>query len=262
MNVPSKKTVVALILLCALAALLAYTQQLLKKHNAEEARKTTLTFTSTQTWDAVFLANAHAALPFSQSQLATISLPPPPTNTSNETKTELEALHNMVALRTPLKIEEMESEMLLNTAFFGTTTFESIINPELRPHTATLFDIVSKYERGIIFFEKEKYNRVRPSFLDPTLTTVIDVPPHPAYPSGHATQVHIIATILSKLDPQNTELYFASAARIAKNREIAGVHYQSDTEAGTLLATQLLPLFFADEYFARLFELAQTEWVQ
>ena len=101
---------------------------------------------------------------------------------------------------------------------------------------------------------------MRPSYLDPTLSTALPVPEHPAYPSGHATQAALIALVLSELDPENSAAYFTSADRIAQNREIAGLHYPSDSQAGKLIAQQLFPVLLRDEAFAQLLEEAKAEW--
>jgi hypothetical protein len=54
----------------------------------------------------------------------------------------------------------------------------------------------------------------------------------------------------------------ALAARIAVNREIAGVHYPSDTEAGRELARKLLPILNSPQVprFEALVTAAAAEW--
>ena len=101
---------------------------------------------------------------------------------------------------------------------------------------------------------------MRPSVLEPDIEPIIDVPPHPAYPSGHSTQLYFFAYVLSELVPSEREGFLEKAARVAKNREIAGVHYPSDTEAGRMLARQFVDLLFQNAEFNALFEQARTEW--
>jgi hypothetical protein len=65
-------------------------------------------------------------------------------------------------------------------------------------------------------------------------------PAHPAYPSAHATQSHLIGALLCMVD-SSVRSRFADeldwlAKRIAMNRERAGVHYESDSIAGEALA--------------------------
>lgn len=91
----------------------------------------------------------------------------------------------------------------------------------------------------IIMKIKVEYDRVRPSYLDPTLKPWIDVPLHPSYPSGHATQSYCIAYLLSKKYPEKKQYLEKIAYKIAKNREISGVHYTSDTKYGKILAKHI-----------------------
>ena len=85
---------------------------------------------------------------------------------------------------------------------------------------------------------KHRFNRARPSQLSPSLQPMFTVPGHPAYPSGHGFQSWFVALTLSELRPDAREALLAMAQRIGVNREIAGVHYPSDTKAGQSLAEQ------------------------
>lgn len=100
-----------------------------------------------------------------------------------------------------------------------------------------------------ILVTKKYYDRVRPSILskelyergiiEKELEPWIDIPTHPAYPSGHATQSMYIATILTHFDPDNRKIYEQTADEISTNREIAGLHYRSDSLAGYKLGRKL-----------------------
>lgn len=69
-------------------------------------------------------------------------------------------------------------------------------------------------------------------------------PGHPSYPSGHATLAHTFAYFLARLYPQSTMALMTEAANVAFNREVAGVHFASDSEAGRLLAQQMVEAMF------------------
>jgi membrane-associated phospholipid phosphatase len=76
----------------------------------------------------------------------------------------------------------------------------------------------------------------------------VPVPGHSSYPSGHATQARLIALcmtyVLGLVRPALpagdiaaiTETLAALARRVARNREIAGLHFPSDSQAGQKLA--------------------------
>ena len=100
-----------------------------------------------------------------------------------------------------------------------------------------------------MYTTKKYYDRVRPSILskelfqqgliDKELNTWIRIPTHPSYPSGHATQTMYVATILSYFDKDNSKTYEDAADEISTNREIAGLHFRSDTLAGYELGKKL-----------------------
>ena len=107
------------------------------------------------------------------------------------------------------------------------------------PSTAersTIIKLLNTYVDPIIFNLKVKYDRVRPSIYDSSVDPTIEIPNHPSYPSGHATQAYSIGYYLSKLHPENKDKYMDIAESIAVNREIAGVHYPSDSAYGKLIA--------------------------
>ena len=95
---------------------------------------------------------------------------------------------------------------------------------------------------------KCQFNRTRPSFLCPDIVPLIEVPTHPSYPSGHATQAYLAALALREvfdyriraLEWDEFHLGLLNLAmEIGENREWAGVHYASDTAAGQTLARDL-----------------------
>ena len=77
---------------------------------------------------------------------------------------------------------------------------------------------------------------MRPSFLDTTLQPSIDIPQHPSYPSGHSTQINLIALFAKEKYPMFSAIYEKKANEYAINREYAGVHYKTDTQYGKIIA--------------------------
>ena len=90
----------------------------------------------------------------------------------------------------------------------------------------------------------------RPSALSPRIQPSLPTPGHASYPSGHATQAALLAGLLWVLvnrrgappawGPVHKPMLDALAARIAENREIAGLHFAVDSEAGKALGDKLL----------------------
>jgi hypothetical protein len=79
----------------------------------------------------------------------------------------------------------------------------------------------------------------------------VPVPGHASYPSGHSTQAHLIAHCAGLVLPTAVQTVLqtnlgALADRIGRNREIAGLHYPTDTAAGVTLAHGIAGLLDAD----------------
>nr|WP_176422259.1 phosphatase PAP2 family protein [Bradyrhizobium sp. 2S1]MCK7665656.1 phosphatase PAP2 family protein [Bradyrhizobium sp. 2S1] len=86
---------------------------------------------------------------------------------------------------------------------------------------------------------KLKFNRARPQQICPALVPLINSPGHASFPSAHSLESHLIALSLAEIDPQHPKrALVALADRIGRNREVAGVHYPSDTAAGRDIARQ------------------------
>lgn len=111
---------------------------------------------------------------------------------------------------------------------------------------------------------KLHFNRPRPYQLFPELIgntpSVLGsfFPLHPSFPSGHSTQAHLLAYVLNDLTcGKFTEKLDNEAKRIAKNREIAGLHYSSDTLAGEVLAKYLYDKLKTRSDYAPIIKAAQ-----
>ena len=110
----------------------------------------------------------------------------------------------------------------------GLTTVSGTINSR----ALSLLD-VAIYDATIAAWDsKYTYNRVRPSELDPILSTVGATPASPAYPSEHAAVAGAAATVLAYLYPDEADALAALADEAAQSRVDAGVQFPSDTTIG------------------------------
>jgi acid phosphatase (class A) len=66
--------------------------------------------------------------------------------------------------------------------------------------------------------------------------------------------------VLSRLAPTRRSDLLAKAHELAWSRELLGVHYPSDTEAGRVLAEDFVRFLFESADFVREFEGVQREW--
>jgi hypothetical protein len=113
------------------------------------------------------------------------------------------------------------------------------IGESRKPWTTALIHFALRTGEMAAMHFKRKYARPRPSFLCPGLLVPFGPPGHPAFPSGHSTQSHLMTYVLLEVDGIkarfNKELRWL-ANRVATNRERAGLHYRSDSTAGKHLA--------------------------
>lgn len=157
----------------------------------------------------------------------------PPATGSQTMLDEIEYLHQLESNRTN------DDNLLIEDQVWRINIVKSIIGPFKEDQDLYKLAYDASLTEAMVtplFISKLHFDRVRPSFYDTSLQPSIEVPPHPAYPSGHATQATTVALILSCQDPDNREFYINNAARVGWNRELAGVHYPSDTAAGVRLA--------------------------
>jgi membrane-associated phospholipid phosphatase len=115
-------------------------------------------------------------------------------------------------------------------------------------------------------------NRPRPSQVCPALMPPIPLPGHASFPSGHATQAYLLAFCINEVlagKAFRSQIFRNArvlARRIARNREIAGLHYPSDSWGGEVLAHELftaLNAMAAGSAFQQLVTEArdELEWV-
>ena len=110
-------------------------------------------------------------------------------------------------------------------------------SPEFRPNTFLLVLVGIQVGGLWAAFFKNKYMRARPGQAYPYLNPTIPTPRHPSYPSGHAMQAFLISKLLGEAITGQDDttpmkpVLDALANSIARNREFARVHYESDTKA-------------------------------
>ena len=189
----------------------------------------------------------------------TIALDAPPRNDSDAVRAELEVLRQYAR-------EGRDAETIsLIREENGEDPYLSIFGRADRLPEGVKNNLVEKLLRTTIsetgYFilrEKLKFARARPTQLAPDLTTVIDVPPHAAYPSGHGGQAYAAALVLSRIDPARAGYYITLAKDVAKRREIAGLHYPSDSVAGQKLAEQVVDHLMQITEFQDMFNKAKA----
>ena len=191
--------------------------------------------------------------------------------------------HNTIKVNPP---EPFDSEIMKNVEIPKLTTYEKeradrfaeivdqdsrlhiyfaqalMLSPSAHPNALRVIEMAYQVGLMVVIYYKQMFNRGRPQQVCPAIMPIIPGPMHPSYPSGHSLQSHMIAEALASLVPGARDLLVALADRIGHNREIAGVHFKSDTDAGRDIALQAFRIL-ADgakcPIFAKTLAAAQVE---
>ena len=200
------------------------------KPNNPNKPKEVLRFSNTQKLDDVHRQWIEKDSPCIQYRYKYAPRRDPPTNNSQETRNELNDIKEKMKVTNTN--ESLRQRIEMQKPVQGILDEFGILFEEREE----LVDEINSFVNPVIMRLKVEYDRVRPSHLDKSIKPSINVPDHPSYPSGHATQSYYIAYRMSQKYPQKRLQYLNNATRIARNREYAGVHYKSDTDYGREIA--------------------------
>uniref|UniRef100_UPI003F71B7EF phosphatase PAP2 family protein n=1 Tax=Elioraea sp. TaxID=2185103 RepID=UPI003F71B7EF len=92
---------------------------------------------------------------------------------------------------------------------------------------------------------KYAYWHIRPSQLDPTLTTVVSPPAHPSYPSAHSCLSTAAGTVLAALFPPDAPALLALARQTSEDGIAAGIHFRYDVDAGDEIGRKVAAMALA-----------------
>lgn len=175
-----------------------------------------------------------------------------PANSSKQTRAELDFLLELQAARSPEKVRESEefagvyyrvsvkpedpdfARMRKNLFHMG-RQLGAWFSPDTLPWTAELLAKVWSDATYYIWAAKFRFNRTRPYALEPRLAN-LQTPNFPAYPSAHAANSYVAAFVYQELLPAHRDLFLRNAYDMVFSREILGVHFPSDSEAGRVFA--------------------------
>ena len=193
--------------------------------------------------------NKQAKLEYANLQAATLKRKPLVTlraPTKAQFKKQLELVAAYADLR-PDRASEIVAELPYPVTFWA-----SVLGLQAHRHgkTLQLLDLVLALATHVEMRFKHIFAVPRPTDFSPQIQPMIPVPGHGSWPSGHATEAFLTATVLEALlndaspasAPNGTasrEQFQRLAARIAINRTVAGVHFPVDSAVGRLLGTAL-----------------------
>ena len=115
------------------------------------------------------------------------------------------------------------------------------INPAQEPSAWLLMLVARKIGEYVAMGLKDYYRMRRPTQVYPYILPIIDPPDTPSFPSSHSLQAHLISNVLIEAlnsggGGQTAIALRHLAHRVARNREIAGVHYPMDSACGKFVA--------------------------
>jgi acid phosphatase (class A) len=203
------------------------------------------------------------------------TLPPFPANSSEQTRAELDYLLKLQKQRTPKMIEAARNIAAVsfnpfvhpsdsNYPYYRNNLFHighsmgEWFNEKNLPKTADLIANVWQDQLHYMWSFKFQFNRARPVQLESRIDN-LEPTNWPAYPSGHATFAYTNAFLLQELFPQFKDVIYKDAYECAHSREILGVHFPSDSEAGRILARQLINEMLKKEKFVADLKAAKQE---
>lgn len=186
---------------------------------------------------------------------------------------ELTELIGLIEYRAGVMSEALQQRRTIVGYFQGIMPFTFISHPD----TLRLCHYALAVAQFLAYHFKMKHKRPRPSQLHPGLLPPIDVPQHASYPSAHATEAWLVALCLDEVmvddsgnkimktdhtgpPPITRNPLHDMAKRIARNREVLGVHYPSDSKAGEELAIQAFAIMKDCPAAQKLISNAKTHW--
>ena len=165
---------------------------------------------------------------------------PFPTNTSDETKNELEYLTKVTKQASK---EDLKFCKLIETNHYD---FFVIVAKKLGLNVSK--EEILKWIEDIdpvLFYLKDKFNRPRPY----QLAKELNLPLYPitasdansaAYPSGHTLDFLVILYHFGKMKPEIAEEVDELYHKIKRVRELSGLHYPSDRKISEYLFKELI----------------------
>ncbi len=203
--------------------------------------------------------SAHECVGHSGEPLVSL-LQPPPCQTCEETKAELDELADLEHTRTPEQAIRAGEDVKRSVGRFlegAGIVFD-----------ATALDACEDFfmkrrieEKAAVDAAKDTFCRLRP-FMTPGngLHPVQEAKPDESfsYPSGHATYGATVGFLLAEMMPEKRATIYSRINDYAHNRMVAGVHFRSDVEAGKLYGAAIVKALFAKPGFAGEFEVAKA----
>ncbi len=110
------------------------------------------------------------------------------------------------------------------------------------PEVARIYAVLNvAYHDAVIsiFDSKYTYWGIRPNQYDTTFKSLIETPPFPGYPSGHAAGAATSCAVLEYFFPADAKQFQKLAQECADSRFYAGIHFRTDNETALHMGESL-----------------------
>lgn len=194
-------------------------------------------------------------------------LPPPPEAGSARQTRDINRLLSLQHHRTKAQAARAKQDGEV-TVFLFADVLGPNFNKEKLPKLTAFFDGVRHSESPIVGAAKDYWHRPRPFEADARIhplpelkagVTNSDGTFNHSYPGGHATFGATGAILLAQMVPEKRAELFARGWEFGDNREMGGVHYPTDEEAGRIDAAVLVYAMMQNAQFQQDFAVAKTE---
>jgi len=193
-------------------------------------------------------------------------LPPPPAKGSAAFKRDEEARKSVVAYRGTQRWARASSDAVLDASHAGadfSCAMGVTINKQATPY---LYGLLGKMmiDVGLSTYRaKNSYKRVRPfvAHNGPTCSPG-DEPMlrfDGSYPSGHSALGWSWALILAEINPDRADAILQRGRDFGQSRLVCNVHWQSDIDAGRVIAAATVARLHADADFRADVDAAREE---
>jgi acid phosphatase (class A) len=173
-----------------------------------------------------------------------------------DTVTEIAAMIAMARDERPGLAEEIIQQDASLAGYFGQVL---TLSQSSHPNTLKLLEMAARVGEMVSIWFKLRFNRARLQQVWPAFVPMLQSPGHASYPSGHMLQSRLIAKSLAQAVPEASNALLALADRIGRNREVAGVHFPSDTAAGRAIADAAFPMLQGCAIYQTVLAMAQPE---
>jgi acid phosphatase (class A) len=193
-------------------------------------------------------------------------LPPPPAADSAAFAADEEAYRSTRGYRNTARWAQATKDANLRFPA-AAETFSCALGAPITPEaTPRLYMLMrrSLVDAGLsTYTAKDHYQRTRPFvvFKETSCTPAEEaaLAKDGSYPSGHAALGWGLALLLTELAPERADALLARGEAFGQSRVICGVHWQSDVNAGRLVAAGAIAKLHADATFRADVEAAKGE---